>query len=85
MTSNNNSEERVSGAKLIVRPPAGVSAEQMTRVLQCHGARVLLGRVDSSAIPDDPYWLPDAWVHIDVRPENGNDLQKMGDSREPWT
>lgn len=72
MTSNNNSEERVNGAKLLVRPPKGVSAEQMTRVLQCHSARLLLGRVDPNAIPNDPYWLPDTWVNIDVRPENGN-------------
>src|SRR5580698_7329916 len=33
-TANNGSEERVSGAKLVVRPPAGVTAEQMTRILQ---------------------------------------------------
>jgi hypothetical protein len=72
MTSRNNSEERVNGAKLLVRPPKGVSAEELTRILQCHGARVLLGQVNHDTVPNDPYWLPDSWVNIDVKPENGN-------------
>jgi hypothetical protein len=72
MTSRGNSEERVCGAKLLVRPPQGVSAEEMTRILQCHSARVLLGQVNRDTVPNDPYWLPDSWVNIEVRPEDGN-------------
>src|SRR5580704_1155131 len=53
ITSNNNSEERVAGAKLLVRPPNGVTADEFTRVLQCHSARVLLGQVNSAAVPND--------------------------------
>lgn len=68
----NNAEDRISGAKLVVRPPTGVSAEEMTRVLQCHSARVLLGKVSPADIPDDPYWLADRWLDIQVTPENGN-------------
>ncbi len=71
-TANNGTEERANGAKLLVRPPKGVSAEQLTRILQCHSARVLLGQVSGVAVPNDPYWLPDAWVNIDVKPEDGN-------------
>jgi hypothetical protein len=70
--TTNSSEERVDGTKLLIRPPAGVSAEQMTRILQCHGARVLLGQVNRDAVRNDPYWLPDSWVNIQVTPENGN-------------
>jgi hypothetical protein len=66
------SEERVDGVKLLVRPPPGVSADQMTRILQCHSARVLLGQVNPDAVRSDPYWLPDSWVNIQVTPENGN-------------
>jgi len=69
-TGNNNSEERVNGAKIVVRPPNGISAEQLTRVLQCHGARTLLGQMSSA--PNDPYFLPDRWVSIEVKPEDGN-------------
>jgi hypothetical protein len=72
MTSRSNSEERVSGAKLLVRPPQGVSAEDLTRILQCHSARILLGQVNRDTVPNDPYWLPDTWVNIDVKPEDGN-------------
>src|SRR5271157_3464665 len=50
--STGSTEERVNGAKLTVRPPKGVSAEQLTRILQCHGARVLLGQINGSAVPN---------------------------------
>jgi hypothetical protein len=67
-----NAYERPSGVKLVVRPPAGISAEELTRILQCHSARVLLGRVNPADVPDDPYWLADRWLDIQVAPENGN-------------
>jgi len=68
----NNAEDRISGVKLVLRPPAGVSAEELTRILQCHSARVLLGKVSPADVPDDPYWLADRWLDIQVIPENGN-------------
>jgi hypothetical protein len=71
-SGNNNSEERVNGAKLVIRPPDGVTAEHLTRILQCHSARALLGQIDRSQFPDDPYWLPNSWLDIEVKPEDGN-------------
>jgi hypothetical protein len=68
----NNAEDRIAGAKLVLRPPAGVTAEDLTRILQCHSARVLLGKVSPADVPDDPYWLADRWLDIQVTPENGN-------------
>jgi hypothetical protein len=65
-------EHRVNGAKLLVRPPEGVSAERMTRILQCHSARELLGQSDRPDLASDPYWLPGAWLEIAVTPEDGN-------------
>jgi hypothetical protein len=62
---------RVQGVKLLVRPPEGVSLEEMTRVLQCHSAKALLGRADLPPLPGDPYVLPDAWVDIEVISEHG--------------
>jgi hypothetical protein len=70
--SAGSTEERVNGATLVVRPPKGVSADQLTRILQCHGARALLGQINGNVVRSDPYWLPDTWVKIDVKPENGN-------------
>jgi hypothetical protein len=70
--SGKTAEQRVDGATLLVRPPQGVDAEQMTRILQCHSARVLLGQVNRDAVRNDPYWLPDSWVNIQVKPESGN-------------
>jgi hypothetical protein len=61
----------VSGAKLLVSTPPGVTAEQMDRLLRCHSARALLGQVDPALLADDPFYLPDTWVDIDVRGENG--------------
>jgi hypothetical protein len=65
-------EDRVSGARLVITPPEGVSAERLTQMLRCHSAEVLLGQVDRSKFPDDPYWLPNAWLDIDVKPEGAN-------------
>jgi hypothetical protein len=72
LTGADDSEQRVDGAKLVIRPPDGVSAERMTRIIQCHAARALLGKLDRAGLPDDPFWLPDTWVSVEVRPENGN-------------
>jgi hypothetical protein len=63
---------KVTGTELVVRPPEGVSSERMTRVLQCHGAQAFLGHIDPARYPNDPYWLPDAWVDIDVKSQWGN-------------
>jgi hypothetical protein len=70
LSGSDNSEERVDGAKILVRPPEGVSAERMTRILQCHSAQVLLGQQGSLAT--DPFWLPGTWLNIEVAPESGN-------------
>ncbi len=67
-----STDERVDGVKLVVRPPPGVTADQMTRILQCHSARALLGQINRDSVRNDPYWLPDRWVNIEVKPENGN-------------
>jgi len=74
VVTKDGSEDRVTGAKLVVRPPAGVSPEALTRLLQCHSAQVLLGQVDPSRFSDDPYTLPDAWLDINVKSEDGNFL-----------
>jgi hypothetical protein len=49
-----------------------MDAEQVLRILQCHSARAVLGQVDPSKFPDDPYWLVGAWLAIDLVPEAGN-------------
>jgi hypothetical protein len=60
------------GAELVIRPVEGMTAERLTRTLQCHSARVLLGQVDRSQLSDDPCVLPDEWLDIHVVAENGN-------------
>jgi hypothetical protein len=63
---------KITGTKLLVRAPTGVSSEQLSRSLQCASARAALGRVDPGELPNDPYGLPGAWVDIDVTPEGNN-------------
>ncbi len=60
-------EARLRGARLHVRPLPGLSREAMDRSLECHEARVMLGRV--AAGPDDPYVLEGNWLDIDVDSE----------------
>jgi hypothetical protein len=61
-------EARLRGARLKVKPlPAFSSKEALARVVECHEARVTLGRVAAPA--DDPYVLPGYWLDVDVDSE----------------
>jgi hypothetical protein len=70
--TNDTDEERVNGATLVISAPEGVSADKLAQLLQCHSAAVLLGQIDRSKFFDDPTWLPNAWLDIDVKPEGRN-------------
>jgi hypothetical protein len=70
--TKDGSEKRISGVKLIIRPADGMTADRLTRTLQCHSARALLGQVDRSQLADDPYVLADEWLDIQVGTEDGN-------------
>jgi hypothetical protein len=73
--------QTVSGARLVMRAPDGVSAEDMASILRCHNMRALLGQVDPAAVPDDPFTLPGAWVDIDVKAEHGFLVVKVSADR----
>jgi hypothetical protein len=75
--------QTLMGTKLFVRPPNGVSAEEMVRVLQCHSAKALLGQADVAAVADDPFYLPDAWVDIDAKGEQGFLVVRLSADRIP--
>lgn len=70
--TNDTDEERVNGARLLISAPEGASADKLVLMLRCHSAAVLLGQIDRSKFSDDPTWLPDAWLDIDVKPESGH-------------
>ena len=70
--TKDNAGGGMRGAKILMRPPEGMSAEQMTRILQCHSARAVLGQLDEQQVSKDPFSLPNAWVSINVKPEDGN-------------
>jgi hypothetical protein len=59
-------QSQLRGAVLTIGALPGVTAEWLDRELECHGARLTLGRVHST--PEDPFWLPGSTVDIDVRP-----------------
>jgi hypothetical protein len=63
-------EARLHGAELRLRPLPGMTPELVTTVLSCRSARLVLGRVEGAA--NEPYWLPDGWVKIDTRSEDGS-------------
>jgi hypothetical protein len=71
-TMKNSPGERVGGVQILMRPPEGISPERMTRILQCHSARTLLGQIDRLDPSRDPFSLPNAWVSINVKPKDGN-------------
>jgi hypothetical protein len=63
--------DRVNGAKILIRPPEGLTADTLTRILQCRVARRLLGR-EGAIAANDPFSSPDSWVNVEVLPESGN-------------
>jgi hypothetical protein len=63
---------KIEGARILLRPPEGMTVDRMTRVLQCYGAQGFLGHTRGASTANDPFFLPDAWVDIDVKVENGN-------------
>jgi hypothetical protein len=74
-------EARLRGASLHVKPLPGFSRESLTRNLECHEARVMLGRV--TALADDPYVLAGNWLDIDVDSDgDGFVVQVRADSIE---
>jgi hypothetical protein len=62
----------VVGAKILIRPLSGFDADRVARTLQCHTARAVLGQLEASAFPDDPFRWPGKWVEIGVASEAGN-------------
>jgi hypothetical protein len=69
--SSDPGEVRTRGANLVIRPPEGIDPYRLLRTLQCHSARVLLGR-EGPVSPQDPFWLADGYLEIDVQSEHGN-------------
>jgi hypothetical protein len=57
---------QIFGARLAVRPPEGVTAAELAQALRCHGAQALLQA--GERLENDPFFLPDSWVDIDVAP-----------------
>jgi hypothetical protein len=70
-TKADQPEARVNGATLVVQPAAGVTAEEMTRALQCHSARAVLSQTSSSSFAVDPFVLPGSWLDINVEQMQG--------------
>jgi hypothetical protein len=75
------------GATLVVDALPGMTAEWLDRALECHSAQNVLGR--RPVAPDDPFWLPESTVDIDVRSaKDGFDVAVSGfstaDAQRIW-
>jgi hypothetical protein len=59
--------QTLSGTNMVVRSPEGITARSMQRILRCYNARALMGQADPAVMPDNPFYVPDTLIHIDVR------------------
>jgi len=73
-TGRSGNEARLQGAKLRLRPIAGMTTNDLEALLLCHQARRVLGRSGEIELTSDPYWLPQSWLNITVESESGNFL-----------
>jgi hypothetical protein len=71
--SRQGPEKRLTGALIRIRPTQGMTAQWLDRALECHSARRTLGQSTETLIANDPFWLPDSTVDIDVE-EHGDSL-----------
>ncbi len=60
-------EARLQGVRIHLRPLPGFTPELLTRRVECHQARVVLGQV--TPVPDDPYVLPGRWLDLNASAE----------------
>jgi hypothetical protein len=67
VATGNDRRANLRGAAIHLRPLPGLSAESMTRSLECHQASLTLG--GGQEIPDDPYVLPGRWLDLEVSSE----------------
>jgi hypothetical protein len=80
MGGPNGREARFAGAELHVRPLPGVTAELLERGLSCRAAQLVLGHAEPA--PNEPYFLPDGWVKVEVRSGGGSFVVSL--SGEDW-
>jgi hypothetical protein len=62
-----SSATELAGSTIKVRALPGVTAEWLTRTLECHSAKRISGSIASTVAPNDPFWLPGKIVEIDAR------------------
>lgn len=62
------SDLRQNGVNLHMRPIVNMPVGVLQRALECHQAAVTLGK--APALPEDPYFLPGAWLEMDVSVTN---------------
>jgi hypothetical protein len=60
---------RLEGVRLRFRAAPGLTREWLMQVLLCHRAQGVLGKLPPSEPPSDPFWSPEKWISIDVRPD----------------
>ncbi len=67
--SGNDRRANLMGARMYLLPAAGhgQAPEEITRSLECHQVRAILGQIEVR--DDDPYVLPDRWLDIDTHSE----------------
>jgi hypothetical protein len=66
-SGSNDHEARLRGARIHIKPLAGLSREAIGRILECHQSYVTLGATPPRA--DDPYVLDGTWLDISVDSE----------------
>jgi hypothetical protein len=67
--TGNNREARLAGAELRLRPLPSMTPDLLAYSLSCRSAQLVLGRVQGAE--NEPYWLPDGWVKISARSDDG--------------
>ncbi len=77
--SKSGHDTHLMGARLRLRPVAGVTPELLERALRCHQARATLHEI--TAADDDPWVLPGVWMDITVEGHGSELLATVASDR----
>jgi hypothetical protein len=76
------SKSTLVGARVSLRALHGITPQWLERTLHCHQAQRTLDSSSPADLDADPFWLPDGWVEMEVRPVRGGFIAKLRGSTD---
>jgi len=74
---------QVIGTQIVMSRPDESSAAALSQMLRCGASRVWIGKDNPSMPSRTPFWLPDGWLDVGVKPDGVNFLVTLSAESVP--